>query len=176
MIAYRQRRPEVLNEKLSWSELPADAVSATLIPGRTPEETVLCGDLNRNALWKGSGKNPPVVCLLGSTRFYTQFQRANYEETRAGRIVLSIGFFPESDHHGPEVGITPEEKLRADVLHKTKIRMAWECIALNQNHYIGASTRSEVRYALLRGKPVRFLLPPTPAELERLNVHLVEIR
>jgi hypothetical protein len=39
---------------------------------------------------------PRRVCLCGSTRFYEAFQRANYEETMAGRIVLSVGFYPHS--------------------------------------------------------------------------------
>lgn len=36
---------------------------------------------------------PKIVCLCGSTRFYKEFQRANYDETMAGRIVLSVGFY-----------------------------------------------------------------------------------
>lgn len=38
--------------------------------------------------------NPPqIVCLCGSTRFHDDFQRANYELTMRGHIVLSVGFF-----------------------------------------------------------------------------------
>lgn len=50
---------------------------------------------------------PRVVCLCGSTRFYDEFQRANYERTMAGEIVLSVGFYPhaKAEHgHGEGVG------------------------------------------------------------------------
>jgi len=39
---------------------------------------------------------PGIVCLCGSTRFYDAFQQANYDETMAGRIVLSVGFYPHA--------------------------------------------------------------------------------
>lgn len=37
---------------------------------------------------------PEIVCLCGSTRFYDEFQEANYDLTMAGKIVLSVGFYP----------------------------------------------------------------------------------
>ena len=39
---------------------------------------------------------PTIVCLCGSTRFYDTFQQANFDETMAGKIVLSVGFYPHS--------------------------------------------------------------------------------
>ena len=55
---------------------------------------------------------PTIVCLCGSTRFYEAFQRANFEETMAGKIVLSVGFYPhaQDEMHGEDVGVTPEQK------------------------------------------------------------------
>lgn len=49
---------------------------------------------------------PVTVCLCGSTRFYEAFQQANFEETMAGKIVLSVGFYPHSatQAHGQEIG------------------------------------------------------------------------
>jgi cell division protein FtsB len=61
--------------------------------------------------------------------------------------------------HGENVGITPEEKLQLDELHKRKIDLADEVLILNVGGYIGESTRSELEYAQLLGKPVRFLEP-----------------
>lgn len=110
---------------------------------------------------------PTIVCLCGSTRFYEAFQRANYEETMAGRIVLTVGFYrpsPESagerqrhEHHGENIGCTPEQKIALDVLHKQKIDMADEILVLNVGGYIGDSTRSEIEHAIATGKPVRYL-------------------
>ena len=39
---------------------------------------------------------PEIVVLLGSTRFYDAFQQANYDLTMAGKIVLSVGFYPHA--------------------------------------------------------------------------------
>lgn len=103
---------------------------------------------------------PTIVCLCGSTRFYEEFQRANFRETMAGRIVLSVGFYPHavSKAHGEDVGITADEKTRLDDLHKRKIDLADEILVLNVNNYIGDSTRSEIEYAQSTGKRVRWLV------------------
>jgi hypothetical protein len=104
---------------------------------------------------------PTVVCLCGSTRFYDQFQRAYYEETMAGRIVLSVGFYSHSSEkaHGEHVGCTPEQKVALDELHKRKIDLADEVLILNVGGYVGESTRSELEYAEAHGKAVRWLEP-----------------
>lgn len=102
---------------------------------------------------------PKVVCLCGSTRFYKEFMRLNYEETMAGRIVLSVGFYPHAvnEVHGEGVGITPEQKVALDELHKRKIDLADEILVINIGDYIGDSTRSEVEYAMKTNKPIRWL-------------------
>jgi len=103
---------------------------------------------------------PVVVCLCGSTRFYKQFQQANYSETMAGRIVLSVGFYPHAPEvHGEGVGCSPEQKVALDELHKRKIDLADEVLVLNVGGYVGESTASEIKYALTHGKRVRYLEP-----------------
>jgi hypothetical protein len=109
---------------------------------------------------------PPVVCLCGSTRFYDQFQHATYDLTMRGEIVLSVGFYPHAtaQHgHGEGVGHDSAEKTALDELHKRKIDLADYLLVLNVGGYIGESTRSEIDYARTRGKPVRYLQPPSPA-------------
>jgi hypothetical protein len=114
---------------------------------------------------------PPVVCLCGSTRFYDQFQQANYDLTMRGEIVLSVGFYPHATArhgHGEGVGHASAEKAALDTLHKRKIDLADYVLVLNVGGYIGESTRSEIAYALARGVPVplargvpvRYLCPP----------------
>ena len=102
---------------------------------------------------------PKVVCLCGSTRFKDAFDEANYRETMAGRIVLSVGFFMHAtgNRHGECIGATPKQKVALNVLHKRKIDLADEIFVLNINGYIGESTRSEIEYAEAHGKPVRYL-------------------
>ena len=103
-------------------------------------------------------KLPKIVCLCGSTRFYKEFMEQNYLETMKGNIVLSVGFFMHSsDVHGEGVGITPEQKIALDDLHKRKIDLADEVLVVNVGGYVGESTRSEIDYAKKHGKPIRYL-------------------
>lgn len=102
---------------------------------------------------------PRIVCLCGSSRFYKEYQEAEYRETMAGKIYLSIGFYPHAapEMHGEGVGHDSAEKVALDELHKRKIDLADEVLVLNVGGYIGDSTKSEVAYALETGKPVRWL-------------------
>lgn len=104
-------------------------------------------------------KRPIIVCLCGSTRFKYAFDEANYLETMAGKIVLSVGFYMHTtgNRHGDGVGATPEQKIALDVLHKRKIDLADEVLILNVDGYIGKSTQSELDYALEHSKDVRYL-------------------
>jgi len=109
---------------------------------------------------------PRVVCLCGSTRFLDAFRAAEYAETLAGRIVLTIGCDSKSDDElftGPDAN---EIKSRLDELHKRKIDYADEILVLNVGGYIGESTRSEIKHARRTGKPIRWLEPvPNPIRL-----------
>lgn len=104
---------------------------------------------------------PKVVCLCGSTRFFKTFMEANYRETMAGNIVLSVGFYSHAsdEAHGEDVGITSEQKTALDELHKRKIDLADQVLILNVGGYIGESTKSELDYAIALGKQVRYLEP-----------------
>lgn len=103
---------------------------------------------------------PEVIVLCGSTRFFDEFQKANYELTMAGKIVLSVGFYPHSKAeagHGEGVGHNSVEKVALDELHKRKIDLADRVFVLNVGGYIGESTRSEIEYALDHKKPIDWL-------------------
>jgi hypothetical protein len=106
------------------------------------------------------GERPRIVCLCGSTRFYDEFQRANYELTMQGQIVLSVGFYPhaKAEHgHGEGVGHDSQEKITLDELHKRKIDLAdYVYVVSSADGYFGDSTAGEIVYAVLHGKPVLF--------------------
>lgn len=104
---------------------------------------------------------PKIVCLCGSTRFYEEFQRWNYEHTMQGNIVLSVGFYPhaQDEMHGGTKHVRPEDKVKLDELHKRKIDLADEIFVINVGGYIGESTRSEINYALAQCKVVSYLEP-----------------
>jgi len=105
---------------------------------------------------------PVIVCLCGSTRFWRDYITANYKETLAGRIVLSVGWFvhPESEASGMTAvyqQVTAERKAALDELHLRKIDLADEVLFLNRGGYMGPSTRAELEYARSQGKVIRFL-------------------
>lgn len=106
---------------------------------------------------------PEIVCLCGSTRFKQAFIAANFRETMAGRIVLSVGWFGHAD--GKIYTPTADRKAMLDELHKRKIDLADRVLILNVGGYIGYSTRNELQYARQKGKRIVFL-EPEAAEAE----------
>jgi hypothetical protein len=121
-------------------------------------------------VFRGDGPRPEIVCLCGSTRFYDEYQQANYDLTMQGHIVLSVGFYPhaKAEHgHGEGVGHGSTEKVLLDELHKRKIDLADWVFVLNVGGYIGESTWSEIRYARRWGKPVHYLEPGPPSTRRR---------
>ncbi|MFD9950834.1 hypothetical protein ACFWYW_58930 [Nonomuraea sp. NPDC059023] len=102
-----------------------------------------------------AGDRPEIVCLCGSTRFREEFARANRELTRAGVIVVAPGVF---GHSGDP--FTDDDKQRLDELHRRKIDLADRVVIVSDaSGYIGDSTRAEIEYARVLGKPVGYLFP-----------------
>ncbi len=105
---------------------------------------------------------PVIVCLCGSTRFYVDFDEANFRETLEGKIVLSIGCNTKSDNNLFK-DMTPTEleqvKVKLDELHKRKIELADEILVINVNGYVGQSTSLEILYAMKLHKRIRWLEP-----------------
>jgi hypothetical protein len=107
---------------------------------------------------------PRIVCLCGSTRFWADYIEWNDIESRAGKIVLSVGCFVHppataTDARGVMRGVNSEEKHKLDQLHLRKIDLADEVLILNRGGYMGESTRSELAYARKHNKHIRFLEP-----------------
>lgn len=102
---------------------------------------------------------PPIVCLCGSSRFYSQFRETTFKETIAGKIVLSICFPPHADARSSELPVTPKEQELLIELHKRKIDMADEVLVMNVDGYVGVRTAHEIEYAMEQGKPVRWFDP-----------------
>lgn len=93
-----------------------------------------------------------VITLCGSTKFKDDFMRVQKELTLAGNIVISVGCF---GHSGDE--LTDDQKRMLDDMHKAKIDMADEIYVINKGGYIGESTESEIAYAAVHNKKIRFL-------------------
>jgi hypothetical protein len=84
-----------------------------------------------------------------------QFEEAMAALTLKGYIVLSVGFFEQSDN----VEVTAEQVRLLETLHFHKIDMSDEIFVINVNGYIGESTKREIEYAIRTGKKVTYLEP-----------------
>ena len=93
-----------------------------------------------------------VITLCGSTRFREDFERVNRELTLAGNIVISVGCFG----HAGDV-FSDDQKIMLDDIHKCKIDMADAIYVINKDGYVGKSTASEIKYAIMHGKQVIYM-------------------
>lgn len=91
-----------------------------------------------------------VITICGSTRFKDEFIEAAKELTLSGWIVLTCNLF----NHADNLNITEHQKQMLDRMHKQKIWMSDAIYVINKDGYIGESTHSEIRYALLLGKKI----------------------
>jgi hypothetical protein len=101
---------------------------------------------------------PKIVVICGSTRFMDEMTAADAELTWAGHIVVK----PSCNMKQPDPLWADEVeaeagKVRLDELHRAKIRLADQVLVVGD--YVGDSTRAEIAYARLMGKPIRFLTP-----------------
>lgn len=102
-----------------------------------------------------------VITLCGSTRFKNEFMEAQKKLTLDGNIVISVGLFGHSGDTEVWEGMSEDTFTRTkemlDDMHKRKIDMSDEIFVINVGGYIGSSTQSEIEYALMTGKAVRYL-------------------
>lgn len=96
------------------------------------------------------------ICYCGSLRVAIEaFKKAEYESVINGDIaLLPCCMYVDIER---EFGVESDYKIKADELHKRKIDICDEVHVLNVDGYIGESTRSEIDYAELIGKPVTYL-------------------
>ncbi len=95
-----------------------------------------------------------IITLCGSTKFKEQFISEQKRLTLEGNIVISVGLF---GHSGDNKVWTEDTKEMLDDMHKRKIDLSDEIFVINYNGYIGASTKSEIEYAVSTNKMVRYL-------------------
>lgn len=107
----------------------------------------------------------PVVTLCGSTRFKKEFEEAQKKLTLRGMIVVSVGLF---GHSGDKEAWEDDTKFMLDDMHKAKVDMADGIYVVNPDEYIGKSTWSEICYAKMTDKEIRFLEPVSDCEIEKM--------
>ena len=94
-----------------------------------------------------------IITLCGSTKFKSTFDLINCKFTLLRKIILLPGCYAHADN----ITITDDQKIKLDILHKEKILMS-DCIyVINEDNYIGSSTKSEIEFANTHNKPVYYL-------------------
>jgi hypothetical protein len=102
-----------------------------------------------------------VVTLCGSTRFKDAFISEQKRLTLEGFIVISVGIFGHVDLPNHDWTTDRSElKTMLDRMHFAKIHMADRVHVINQNNYIGESTKREIAYAEELGIEVTYMAPP----------------
>ena len=103
-----------------------------------------------------------VITLCGSTRFKDAFMREQKRLTLEGNIVISVGLFGHSGDEevwdGMGEDAISKTKIMLDDMHKRKIDMADEIFVINEDGYIGESTKSEIAYARETGKVITYMV------------------
>ena len=106
-------------------------------------------------------KKYPIITLCGSTRFKSEFEKAQKELTLKGYIVISVGLFGHSGDdevwEGMSEDTLTETKQMLDDMHKRKIDLAEAIFVVNPGGYIGNSTWSEICYAWMTEKEIMSL-------------------
>jgi len=96
------------------------------------------------------------ICLCGSTRFSVEYRKWNADLTKAGHVVYSMAL---AEHASDP--LTEGEKETIDLVHLGKIlesdmifviTVPWKDI--KSLPYVGNSTRREIKWAKILGKPV----------------------
>ncbi len=98
---------------------------------------------------------PTVVCLCGSTKFKSAFERVARNETLKGRIVLTLAVFSQADGHP----LTDEQFTMLRHLHRHKIKMSDEIFVVNVDGYIGESTQEDIDFAEANKMRIGYLVP-----------------
>ncbi|MFD2444163.1 hypothetical protein ACFSO7_09255 [Bacillus sp. CGMCC 1.16607] len=93
-----------------------------------------------------------VITLCGSTKFKNQFREAEASLTLQGNIVISLGFFEQSEG----IELTKEQEKLFEDLHYRKIDISDEIFVIDVNGYIGTSTKKEIEYAKRKEKVIRY--------------------
>lgn len=93
-----------------------------------------------------------VITLCGSTKFKREFEEVNKQLTLAGNVVISVGFFEQSEG----IVITKEQEQLFEEIHRKKIDLSDEIVVIDVDGYIGSSTKKEIAYAKETGKGIQY--------------------
>lgn len=94
------------------------------------------------------------ICLIGSSKFESEFRKLEVELSIKGHIVLSPLVYNQS---GDNPGCGNDAKEILDLVQKEKIRQSDIVLVVDVDGYVGKSTKNQIAYSKLLNKPVFYL-------------------
>ena len=114
-------------------------------------EHAIRGMQNPMNSWEKSDSRNNIITLCGSSRFKDEYLKVQKELSLKGYLVLSLGLF---GHSGDDEAWAKKDLL--DRVHLQKIDMSSAIFVIDVDGYVGETTKSEIEYAISRGKTVYF--------------------
>lgn len=173
--------PHISSENIRFEGADVAAVAMMLVDHSMAYETLppiprivcLCGSTRfYDAYMKANAAETMKGNIVLSVGFFMHHENRMKKFYEALSVLATYEGHPESfrskarealtNYSHPEgaVGISEEEKIQLDQLHMRKIDLADEILVINVDGYIGNSTRNEINYAAMQGKPIRYLEQP----------------
>ena len=103
------------------------------------------------------------ICLIGSSRFESEFRRLEVDLSIKGYIVLSPLVYNQS---GDNPGCGKESKKILDYVQQEKIRQSDIVLVVDVDGYVGSSTKKQIAYAKLLNRPLLYF---SKGDLETLE-------
>lgn len=93
-----------------------------------------------------------IIALCGSAKFKDEFLKEQKRLTEEGNLVLIPNFSIDVEKlDNSQLNALKEEHLK-------RIERADEIFVINKDNYIGKSTLEEIKFAIRRGKRIKFLV------------------
>lgn len=98
------------------------------------------------------GNRYKVIMLCGNPEFKEDFLREQGRLTLAGNVVMGI-----VSQNYAQNDLSVCEEMLFDRLTKQQIEMADEVFVINKHDKIDLATDNNIRYAVICGKPIRYM-------------------
>jgi len=117
------------------------------------------------------------ICLIGSGKFWDEFERMERIFSLRGHCVYSLGN-KQHNYEGDVPKEHQEDKFILDGVHMAKIAASDLVYVINRKGYIGESTKRELYAAIAMGKYIQFSYWNSFVTdvLERLNVDILRVK
>lgn len=94
------------------------------------------------------------LCLIGSTKFMPLYIEANRKLTLQGHVVYTVATISSSTAE-TKSDITEDQKQILDLVHLRKIQESDGVVIItDETGYVGFSTKREIQWAQMLGKPL----------------------